>query len=270
MKFKTFLILLLALVPLSLLSLSGYASERKPLIVVGDANFPPVEYIENGRVKGFNAEIWQELSKAMNRPVEIQLMLWKDAQQKVLNGEADALTLLGRTEKREKLYDFSEPTLTFEFCFFIRSDDVPFETIKDFEGRTIGVTKGGFAREVLEPNKDIKLLFIKNNLEGFRLLASGKIDAVGTDKWVGAFTIQKHQIKNINIVKKPFAKSNASIAVKKGNLKLLNEINNGIKKLRKDKAIQKILDKWSPKEVVFMTKERIKRIIITGVTAFWR
>jgi len=72
MKFKTFLILLLALVPLSLLSLSGYASERKPLIVVGDNNFPPVEYIENGRVKGFNTEIWQELSKAMNRPVEIQ------------------------------------------------------------------------------------------------------------------------------------------------------------------------------------------------------
>ena len=267
MKFKTFLILLLALVPLSLLSLSGYASERKPLIVVGDSNFPPVEYIENGRVKGFNKEIWQELSKAINRPVEIRLMLWKDAQQKVLDGEADALTLLGRTEKREKLYDFSEPTLTFEFCFFVRSDDTPIETINDLKGKIIGVTKGGYAREVLEPNKNIKLLFIKNNLEGFRLLTSRKIDAVGTDKWVGAFIIQKHQIKGINIVEKPFAKSNASIPVKKGNLKLLNEINNGIKKLKKDKAIQKILDKWSPKEVVFLTKERINRIITIVVTA---
>ncbi|NQU14858.1 MAG: transporter substrate-binding domain-containing protein [Desulfobacteraceae bacterium] len=240
----------------------------KPLIVVGDANFPPVEYIENGRVKGFNTEIWQELSKAMNRPVEIRLMLWKDAQQKVLNGEADALTLLGRTKQRGKLYDFSEPTLIFEFCFFIRSDDVPFETIKDFERRTIGVTKGGYAREVLESHKNIKLLFIKNNLEGFQLLTSGKIDAVGTDKWVGAYTIQKHQIKGINIVEKPFAKNIAAITVKKGNLKLLNEINNGIEKLNKDKAIQTILDKWWPKEVVFLTKETIKRIIITGVTAF--
>ncbi len=141
MKFKTFLFGVLSLSFLPLLTLSGYASERKPLIVVGDANFPPVEYIEDGRVKGFNTEIWQELSKAMNRPVEIRLMLWKDAQQKVLNGEADALTLLGRTEKREKLYDFSEPTLTFEFCFFIRSDDVPFEAIKDFEGRTLLIAK---------------------------------------------------------------------------------------------------------------------------------
>ena len=268
MKPRTFLFGVLTLSFLPLLTLSGYASERKPLIVVGDANFPPVEYIENGRVKGFNTEIWQELSKAMNRPVEIRLMLWKDAQQKVLNGEADALTLLGRTKQREKLYDFSEPTLTFEFCFFIRSDDVPFETIEDFERRTIGVTKGGYAREVLESHKNIKLLFIKNNLEGFQLLTSGKIDAVGTDKWVGAYTIQKHQIKGINIVEKPFAKSIAAITVKKGNLKLLNEINNGIEKLKKDKAIQTILDKWWPKEVVFLTKETIKRIIITGVTAF--
>ena len=112
----------------------------------------------------------------------------------------------------------------------------------------------------MESHKNIKLLFIKNNLEGFRLLTSRKIDAVGTDKWVGAFTTQKHQIKGINIVKKPFAKSNASIPVKKGNLKLLNEINNGIKKLKKDKAIQKIFDKWSPKEVIFLTKERIIRL----------
>ena len=268
MKFKIFLFGVLTLCFLPLLTLSGYAHEGKPLIVVGDANFPPVEYIENGKVKGFNAEIWQELSKAMNRPVEMRLMPWKDSQQKVLNGEADALTLLGRTKQREKLYDFSEPTLTFEFCFFIRTNDVPVEAIKDFEGRTIGVTKGGFAREVLESHKDIKLLFIKNNLEGFHLLTSGKIDAVGTDKWVGAYTIQKNQITGVNIVEKPFAKSIAAIPVKKGNLKLLNEINNGIKKLRKDKAIQTILDKWSPKEVVFLTKGKIWRIIIVGITAF--
>ena len=143
-KFETFLFGVLTLSFLPLLPLSGYASERKPLIVVGDANFPPVEYIKNGRVNGFNTEIWQELSKAMNRPVEIQLMLWKDAQQKVLNGEADALTLLGRTEKREKLYDFSEPTLIFEFCFFVRSDDPPIGTINDLKGKIIGVTKGGY------------------------------------------------------------------------------------------------------------------------------
>ncbi len=84
----------------------------------------------------------------------------------------------------------------------------------------------------------------------------------------GGFTIQKHQIEGINIVKKPFEKSIASISVKKGNLKLLNEINNVIKKLKKDNTIQKILDKWSSQEVVFLTKERINRIITIAVTAF--
>jgi len=81
MKFKTFLFGVLTLSFLPLLTLSGYASERKPLIVFGDANFPTVEYIQNGRIKRFITEIWQELPKAMNRPIEIRLMRWKYAQQ---------------------------------------------------------------------------------------------------------------------------------------------------------------------------------------------
>ena len=113
-------------------------------MVAGDAHFPPIEYLEDDKPNGLNVELWQELSKVMGRKIEIKLMPWKDAQQKVLNGEADALTLLGRTEKREKLYDFSEPTLTFEFCFFVRSDDPPIEIINDLKGKIIGVTKGGY------------------------------------------------------------------------------------------------------------------------------
>ena len=263
MRKKIPLIFIFVFLSLSILLQPAVVNGEKPLIIAGDANFAPVEYIKDSKIKGFNIEIWQELSKAMGRPIEIQLMLWEDAQQKVLNGEADALTLFGRTEEREKLYDFSEPTLTFEFCFFVRSDNVPHvETIDDLEGKTIGVTKGGYARKVLEPNKKIDLLFIKNNLEGFKLLITGKIDAVGTDKWVGAYTIQKHQIKGINIVEKSFAKSVASIPVKKGNLKLLNEINIGINKLKRDKKIQQIIDRWSPKRVVFLTREKITRISI--------
>lgn len=100
MKIRGFLtvVFIVFLFPASFLS--AYASEKEPLIFAGDANFPPVEYTENGEIKGFNIEIIQELAKAMGRPIEIQLMLWKDSQQKVLNGQADALSLLGKEETR--------------------------------------------------------------------------------------------------------------------------------------------------------------------------
>jgi len=268
MRAKRFIFATTALLWLPIVLLFGDSYARNHFIVAGDANFPPIEYLENNKPKGLNVELWQELSKAMGRRIEIQLMLWKDAQQKVLDGEADALTLLGPTEERKRLYDFSEPWLEFEFYFFVRSADVMIHTINDLEERVVGVTEGGYARQILEPNKNINLRFIKNNLEGFQLLASNKIDAVATDRWVGAYILLKHGIKGIKLVEKPFVKNVACIPVKKGNLKLLNEINLGISKLRKDGTIQQILDKWSPKEVVFFTKERIYRTIIFVSIAF--
>jgi ABC-type amino acid transport substrate-binding protein len=97
------------------------------------------------------------LQRATSTNIHYSIFNCNDIQFSVFNvqfdEEADALTLLGRTKEREKLYDFSEPTLTFEFCFFVRSDDPPIETINDLKGKMIGVTKGGYAREVLEPNK---------------------------------------------------------------------------------------------------------------------
>ncbi len=262
MRIKALIFLTIFFFYLSFSLAPGNSQADSKIIVAGDKNFPPVEYLEDNHPKGFNVELWQELSKTMGRTLEIELMPWKDAQKKVLDGEADALTLLGPTEQRRKLYDFSEPWLEFKFVFFVRTGDLTIRNINDLEGKVVGVTEGGYPRQVLESNKKITLRFIANNLEGFRLLQSNIINAVATDQWVGSFTVQKHDIEGVRIVEEPFAANMACIPVKKGNLKLLNEINIGIDKLKEDGTIQQIIDRWSPKQVVFLTKEKITRIII--------
>jgi polar amino acid transport system substrate-binding protein len=259
---REILVLLLSLLlSLTMTLSSGFASNEKALVLVGDKNYIPIEYLHEGTPNGLNVEFLQELSKTMGRKIHIRLMQWKDAQQKVLDGEADGLTVLSITEKRKKLYDFSEVTLEFEFSLFVRSDEVRIFDVSDLEGKSVGVTEGGFPRQVLESNSKINLVFIKNYPEGFHLLTSHEIDAVGADTWVGGYIVQEHGIKGVKIAGKPFAKKKAAIAVKKGNLKLLNDINLGIRELKEDGTIQKIIDKWSPKEVVFLTKEKIHSII---------
>ena len=122
-------------------------------------------------------------------------------------------------------------------------------------------------KQVLESNPKIKLVVVEDYLEGFRLLLSQEIDAVGADRWVGAYTLQKNGIRGITIRGEPFAEKSASIAVKKGNSKLLDEINLGISKLKNDGTIKKIEDKWAPKEILFLTREQIhKAIMYVGVT----
>lgn len=174
----------------------------------------------------------------MGRKIDIRLMKWADAQQKVLNGEIDAITTMAITEKRKESYDFSDITLKYQYSIFARTDQVGIQTVADLEGKTVGVTKGGLLKQVLESNPKIKLVIIEDYLQGFRLLLSQEIDAVGADRWVGAYTLQKNSIRGITIRGEPFAERVAGIAVKKGNTELLNEIYLGIGKLKNDGTIK--------------------------------
>ncbi len=243
----------------------AFAQEDKPIIFAGDQNHPPFEYLQGGKPSGLFKDFLEELSKAMGRTIELQLGLWKESQQRVLNGDADVLTIFGPSEERRKLYDFSEPIFPKEFTLFVRSDSLAIHSIDDLKGKKVGVTKGGFSRQVLEKENKIQLIFIENNLEGFNLLLSGNIDAVAESKWVGAYTLQKKGLKGIKFIEKPFATTVAPMAVKKGNRELLDELNQGIRKLKEAGTINQITKKWSSQKIVYFTQETIQKIIISAV-----
>jgi PAS domain S-box-containing protein len=255
------------------------AASENPISFAGDRDFPPVEYLEKDVPKGLNVDLLRELSKAMGRKIDIRLMPWEEAQQKVLSGEIDAITTMSITEERKQLYDFSEITLTYQYSLFLKTGQVGIQTAQDLKGKAVAVTKGGLPRQVLQSVPGIKLVFIEDYLEGFRLLLSEEIDAVAADRWVGAYTLQKNGIRGITIIDKPFAEKHAGIAVKRGNTELLNEINLGIRKLISDGTIKRIEAKWSPKEILFLTREQIYEkavyvivtllIVVIGVAFFW-
>jgi len=261
------------------LALGSEDQSEDPIIFAGDRNYPPIEYLEQDVPKGLNVDLLRELSKAMGRVIEIRLMQWDEAQQKVLRGEIDALTTMSITEKRKELYDFSDIILRYQYSFFVKTEHAGIQTAGNLEGKTIAVTKGGLPMQVLESIPRIQFVFIEDYLEGFQLLLSQKIDAVAADRWVGAYTLQKNGIRGITIREKPFAEMHAGIAVKKGNTQLLNEINVGIGNLINDGTIKRIEDYWSPKEVLFLTREQIYEkavyVIVTmllavlGAAFFW-
>jgi ABC-type amino acid transport substrate-binding protein len=153
-------------------------ASNDPIVLAGDENFHPIEYLDDDTPKGLNVELINELAKAMGRKIEIRLMQWQEAQQKVLNGEIDGLTTMSITEKRKELYDFSEVTLQYQYSIFVKAEQIGIQTAQDLEGKAIGVTKGGLPHQVLESNPRIKLVLIENNLDGFRRLLTQAVDPV--------------------------------------------------------------------------------------------
>ena len=81
-------------------------AEAPPIVFYGDQNLPPYEFLDHGTAKGANIELLEALGKTLNRPVEIRLMNWAEAQAKVREGVGDALSNLTRNAEREQIYAF--------------------------------------------------------------------------------------------------------------------------------------------------------------------
>jgi PAS domain S-box-containing protein len=250
------------------ISLPLNAAETKPLLFVGDKDYPPLTYLDNQQPAGMAVDVVKALAGPMKRPIRIELMDWTAAQQMVLNGQADAVLEMSASEEREKLYDFASTTFTHQFGFVMRNGSTPTWTINDLKGKNVGVTSGGFPRAFLAARPDLHLVIIDNYEDGFNRLKTEKLDAVAVDLWVAAYLIERGKVSGVSIVGEPFAIARAAIAVKKGNAALAREITSGIDQLRAAGTLSKIEKTWRPQEMVFASRKKIKNIVALAAGIF--
>ncbi|OHE68872.1 MAG: hypothetical protein A2413_07615 [Treponema sp. RIFOXYC1_FULL_61_9] len=232
---------------------------------LGNKNIAPVVYLQNGVPAGVAVDIVRALEKHMPKAIEIEVMDWTEAQKLVAKGEADALIQINQTEERVKIYDFSELLLESQFSIFTRGDKMGISGLSGLRGLRVGVEAGGLPDQVLKNSPFIKLTKIPDFIGGFKLLREAEIDAVIVDYRVGSYILAENDIRNIKVSGEPIAMSYSAFAVKKGNAKLLNDINNALKIIKEDGTYQSIINKWTPKEGVFRTKEQIDRIFYSAV-----
>jgi PAS domain S-box-containing protein len=244
------------------------AAETRPLLFLGDRDYPPICYLDQGVAKGLDVDLASALAKHITRPIRVELMDWEVAQKKVLTGEADGLLGMTITEERKKLYDFADATFTHEFGLFVRTGLSDVHGLNDLAGKNVGVTPGGLPRSLLESRERVHLVFIKNYREGFEHLANGGIDVLAADSWVGSYAIQANGIKGITVAGEPFGRAPAAIAVKRGNAALLHELNNALAALNDAGALSAIQEKWRPQEVVFVSRAKIRNLQLMVIGLF--
>ena len=238
------------------------APVHRTLLFLGNKNIAPVIYLDGNTPSGVAADIVRALTKHISQPIEIRAMDWLEAQKSVATGEADALIQINQTEERKKTYDFSDPLLESHFSIFTSTSRMGITGITSLRGLRVGVELGGLPQQLLIKDPQIQLVIIPNFLDGFKKLNAGSIDALVVDYRVGSYVIASNNLRNIKIVGEPINSSYSSFAVKKGNTRLLNEINTALQSIRSDGTYQKILDKWKPTEVIFETEEQIQHQIM--------
>ena len=207
-------------------------------------------------------------AKKIGYNIEVRVMNWDEAQRMVLLGEADALLQINPNPEQIKKYDFSNELLKSEFSIFIKSGNTSIQNVNDLINKKVGVESGGYPFALLQKNDGINIELIPDWATGFQKIASGEIDAVVVDKWIGEYELARSRVKGIQILDKPIETQYSRIAVKKGNKELLNLINSGLTEMNEDGTIASILSHWSGKRVFYFTEESLKSTMLHSVIVF--
>jgi PAS domain S-box-containing protein len=237
----------------------GAEGGKPPVLFLGNDSLPPINFMQGGKPAGIVVDLARAIAERMPSRVDVRLTHWAEAQQLVLEDRADALLQINPSPERMRLYDFSDPLLTSEFAIFIPAGRMGIARKDELRGLRVGVEEKGLPVLLLRQDPAIDVRAVSDIVQGFRMLATGDVDAVVADRWVGGYVLAENRIEGVRAVAEPIERSHSAIAVKRGNTSLLRQINAALADIRSDGTYDRIVESWRPKEVVFKTREQLRR-----------
>lgn len=246
--------LLLFCQPLLLLMLFSFSSATysanyetdKIILVGGDFNYPPYEFInENGQPSGYNVELTRAIAEVMGMQIEFRFDSWANVRTALEQKQLDALQGIVNSPQRRELFSFSPPHAIIHQSIFARRNEPVATVLAQLRGKEVVVQMGGIMHDYLLQNDvGAKLVTVETHADALRQLAAGKHDFALVANLPGLYLGQELGLSNIVPVGKPFQAQQYGYAVNKGNSALLAQFSEGLAILINTGRQQKIYNKW--------------------------
>ncbi len=239
----TYKLSVVVLALLLILGLFAGCEKSDALIMATNAEFPPYEYYEGSEIVGIDVEIAQAIADKLGKDLVIEDIAFDSIIPSVQSGKAD-MGVAGMTVRPDRLenVDFSDSYITASQVIIVHKDNTDISSPDDLVGKTIGVQLGTTGDIYAENIDDVTLERYNKGFEAVQALQQKKIDAVIIDDQPAAYFAAQNS--DIKVIDEPFTVEDYAIAVKKGNTKLLNEINEAIAELKQSGKLQEIFDKY--------------------------
>ncbi len=218
-----------------------------------EASYPPFEYVDQtGQIKGFDIDIAKALCIQMDAHCSFTNQPWTSLIPSLQMGKFDALIgAMAITKQRQQQVDFTKPYYfdTVSFVAPVASHFIP--DAKSIKGKTIGVQGGTVLEQYLHATfgNDIKVKTYASQEQAFLDLASGRVDAVLGDTPLMGNWLKKQKPATYAFAGQPigdprFFNQGFGIAVKKGNTKLLKQLNDALAAIRANGTYNQIYKQY--------------------------
>ncbi len=226
---------------------SGGKAEEKVLRVGTEPTFAPFEFQKEGSKEytGFDMDLIRAVGKQMGYKVEIMNMGF-DALIPALNaGNIDiAAAGISITDERKKAVDFSDPYYTSGLIIMVNKDNTEVKSIKDLEGKRIAAQIGTTGEKKARTVAGAKVTAYNTNTEAALELKNKGVDAVINDSPVVGYYLAQGGNETAMTVGDVMEAEKYGFAVKKGNEKLVQDMNKALAELKKNGEFDKIYKTW--------------------------
>jgi diguanylate cyclase (GGDEF)-like protein len=175
--------------------------ERTVYLSATEYDYPPFSVTDSGEADGFSVDLLKAVAEEMGITVTFRIDQWSVIKQELADGELDILPLVGYTEERDELFDFTVPYIVMRGNIFVRNDASSIQSQDDLFGKEILVLDGDNSQEwAWSIGLDDELTATSTYTEAFELLSSGSYDAVLAQGLVGEKIISDNGFSNIEAV----------------------------------------------------------------------
>ena len=243
---KRYIVILLVIMTL-FLSACGepkVSPENKKLRIVTTSGFAPYEYYdENNNLTGIDIDIANDIAKSMGKEVEIKDVPFDSLLTAVSNGDADlAIAGLSITVERKKTVDFSMVYAISNQAVIVKKGSGV--NLTNLDGKNISVEIDTTADTYATNNyKNATIVRQKDYVDVLSDLLNGKSDCIIMDLVPARELIKGHD--NLEIFDGVLFSDTYGIAVRKGNIDLLQQVNKILGKEVADGTIEKYTLKYS-------------------------
>ncbi|MDR2075041.1 MAG: ABC transporter substrate-binding protein [Holosporales bacterium] len=232
---------------LSIYVLSGCEDEKKQddVIVFGtSADYPPFEYISNGKIVGFDIDLATEIAKKMGKKAKIENLSFGIMFISMQNKTVDALiSSLGKTSERVKTYDFSNQYYK-ETASIIYKKENTIQNAEQMRSKKIVVQLGSIPEKWVRAKTKADVIPMDNMNGAVEALKAGQVEGVMMNTIAAKSFVEKNEGLSCCVINEYTENEGYAIAFPKDS-PLTQEVNNILKEMEENGELHKLRSKWS-------------------------
>ncbi|MBF0379919.1 MAG: transporter substrate-binding domain-containing protein [Magnetococcales bacterium] len=177
------------------------AANPGPFLVHNEVDYPPFNYSEYGKPKGFSIDYMDLLASKLGIAIKyVTGPSWNEFLLQMKSRRLDIMLNIVKTPERSSYLTFTSPYVENPPVFVSRNDHKRVRSFANLTDKKIAIPSGFFYQEILQSKyPDIPLHLTSGLLESLQSVAGGEADVALGGLAIENWLIQKHGLTNLRV-----------------------------------------------------------------------